>query len=60
MYAERVKNVTGMSKLLDSTARDYTFGHLVFTVDKNTLKVCEDNLIYAESRLCIVTDNAVL
>ncbi len=56
-YAEQTQDMTEMCRLLDSTARDYTFGHLIFLADKNTLGVYEDNLTFAESKLRTVKDN---
>lgn len=57
LYAEQVLTIDDMSRLLDSTAKDYTFGHLVFLASKDSLGVYEDNLTYAPSKLRTVKDN---
>ena len=56
-YAEETVSVERMSELLDTTAEDYTFGHLVFLADNDSLGVYEDNLTYAQSRLRKPEDN---
>ncbi len=56
-YAEVARDIDAMTKLLNKTAADYTFGHLVFLADTKDLGVYEDNLTYAENRLRRVADN---
>ena len=59
-YAEQADSVAQISVLLDKTAKDYTFGHLIFLADKDSLGVYEDNLTYAESKLRKPEDNLEL
>ena len=56
-FAEQTQDMNKICRMLDSTARDYTFGHLIFLADKNSIGVYEDNLTFAESKLRTVKDN---
>jgi len=59
-YAEMVHQVNAMVNLLDRTAEQYTFGHLILLADRDSLGVYEDNLTFGKNKLRTVKDNPSL